>query len=66
MVEYFTDISKMRKDRDDLEIKIDKALEFIGTDTFRNLSSDEKSMIHSQIHAMQIYYEILNMRIRIL
>lgn len=57
-------IARMRTERDALKIKIDKALEFMCTDMFKGLTSNEKSMLHSQVHAMQAYYEILNMRIR--
>lgn len=57
-------VGRMRTERDELQIKINKALEFMCTDTYKRLSTDEKSMLHSQVYAMQAYYEILNMRIR--
>lgn len=57
-------IARMRTEREALKIKIDKALEFMCTDTFNGLSSVEKGMLQSQVHAMQAYYEILNLRIR--
>lgn len=56
-------LARMRTERDALKLKIDKALDFMCTDTFKSLSSTEKSMLHSQVHAMQAYYEILNLRI---
>lgn len=62
-MDYFADIQKMRADRDELEIKINKALAFMNTDTFKSLTTIEKSMLHSQVHVMQAYYEILNTRI---
>lgn len=57
-------VARMRTESDALKIKIDKALEFMCTDIFKGLTTDEKSMLHSQVHAMQAYYEILSMRIR--
>lgn len=58
-------VARLRTERDALEIRINRELEFMRTNTFKRMCPDEKSMLHSQVHAMQAYYEILNMRLRI-
>lgn len=56
-------VERMITESDELKIKIDKAVQFMCTDTFETLTSDEKYMLQAQVRAMRKYYEILNNRI---
>ncbi len=54
---------RMQREARELEDRLNKAIAFIGSDTFDNLSSVERDLLISQKNAMAEYHEILTQRI---
>lgn len=55
-------ILSMTEEHKQLEEKINKIREFFKTDTYSNLSSDEKSDLIEQLGHMQSYSDVLSRR----
>lgn len=58
-----TFVDRMREERNQLEERIRKALEFTKSDTYRTLSSTERYLLEGQIASMQAYFNFLQLRI---
>ena len=54
---------RMRAEFKDLDEKITRLRQFLGTDTFDNLDSLNQSLLIHQLKAMQEYQFILELRI---
>lgn len=58
-----TFIDRMREERNQLDERIRKAIEFTKSDTYRTLSSTERYLLEGQIASMQAYFNYLQLRI---
>ena len=56
-------ISKLKREYNELTIRIGNLSAFMRTDEFNNLTEREKSMLLTQFHVMHVYCIILEDRI---
>ena len=58
-----TFVDRMRQERNELDERIRKAIEFTKSDKFKTLSGTERFLLEGQIASMQAYYNYLQLRI---
>ncbi len=61
MLEPFQE--RVKKEKRDLDEKVDKLKEFLFSDAVRNLPLEDMKLLHEQHYAMKLYSNILEQRI---
>jgi hypothetical protein len=56
---------RLKAEAEELEIKIEKLLDFLSTKQFNDLDGVNKTLLHVQFRAMQAYYEAVEGRMEI-
>lgn len=54
---------RLIKEQEDLKEKLARLIEFINSDKFYGLSSNNRQLLRNQKIAMELYLEMLNMRL---
>ena len=62
MKEY---VKRLTEEHYELETKIDKLKNFIGSDVYLMLSEEEQGLLDNQLGAMEVYLKILSKRLTV-
>ena len=54
---------RLIKERDELNVKVDKLISFLDSDKIHKMSSGDVELLRSQLELMSGYLQILNIRI---
>lgn len=54
---------RLIKERDELNVKVDKLISFLDSDKIHKMSSRDVELLRSQLELMSGYLQILNIRI---
>lgn len=57
-------VSQMRQEHSELQGRLSRLLQFIGSDAYYHLPAREQEALREQSYAMQAYYAILSRRLR--